>query len=493
MNLWATDGEIRRAAEYALGLADNNPEFLEFESALVEGDYSVLPPIELLPMSSMAGAMGAYAASTGTIYLNQDWLNSAREEQIQAVLTEELGHFLDDRLNEVDTPGDEGELFSKILNQSSSFRDEERIRAQDDQISIVVNGEEITAEAATVTSSTTYVLQAGEENLILTGTDNINGFGNDLDNFISGNNANNIIDGRDGGDSMRGLDGDDIYRVDNNNDQVVEFSGEGTDKVYSSISYILENNVEDLILNLPVLRSQTINKKSTTATVNLDINGTGNVLNNKITGNNAKNIIDGKGGADRMKGKGDDDTYYVNNKNDTVIEAADQGTDSVKSSISYALENNVENLILITCKAIDGKGNNLNNRIKGNNNKNNLKGRFGIDTLIGGLEKDTLTGGGAADKFIYNTINDSGTTSATRDVITDFAGADKINLAKIDANQVISGNQELVFIGSDWFSGAGQVRFNNGILSVNTDDDLTADMKIKPLGVTTLDETSLIL
>ena len=493
MSLWAADGVIRSAAQYSMGLAENKPELLEFESALTEGNFSVLPPIELLPASSMAGAIGAYAASTGTIYLNQDWLNTARDEQIQAVLTEELGHFLDDQLNEVDTPGDEGELFSKILNQSLSVGDEERIRAQDDQISIVVDGEVIAAEAATVTSSTTYVLQAGEENLILTGTDNINGFGNDLDNFISGNNANNIIDGRDGGDSMRGLDGDDIYRVDNNNDQVVEFSGEGTDKVYSSISYILENNVEDLILNLPVLRSQTINKKSTTATVNLDINGTGNVLNNKITGNNAKNIIDGKGGADRMKGKGDDDTYYVNNKNDKVIEVADQGTDAVKSSISYTLENNVENLSLISGKAIDGEGNNLNNRIKGNKNKNDLKGKGGKDTLIGGLEKDTLTGGGAADKFIYNTINDSGTTGATRDVITDFAGADKINLSKIDADKGVSGNQEFVFIGSDPFTEAGQVRFNNGLLSVNRNDDLTADMQIKLLGVTTFDENSLIL
>ena len=194
-----------------------------------------------------------------------------------------------------------------------------------------------------------------------------------------------------------------------------------------------------------------------------------------------------------MQGFGSDDTYIVNDNNDKVIEAADQGTDAVKSSISYTLENNVENLSLISGKAIDGEGNNLNNRIKGNKNKNDLKGKGGKDTLIGGLEKDTLTGGGAADKFIYNTINDSGTTGATRDVITDFAGADKINLSKIDADKGVSGNQEFVFIGSDPFTEAGQVRFNNGLLSVNRNDDLTADMQIKLLGVTTFDENSLIL
>ncbi len=223
------------------------------------------------------------------------------------------------------------------------------------------------------------------------------------------------------------------------------------------------------------------------------INGSGNILNNKITGNNAKNIINGKGGGDKMIGKKGDDIYYVNNKNDKVIEVANQGEDTVRSSVTETLSNNVEDLILTGSKAINGNGNNLNNKITGNNNKNNLKGLNGKDEIYGRGGKDVLTGGAKADQFIYKSINDSGTTGATRDVITDFSGIDKINLAKVDADQGTGGNQELVFIGSDSFSGAGQVRFNNGLLSVNTDDDLTADMQIKLLGVTTFDETSLIL
>ena len=329
---------------------------------------------------------------------------------------------------------------------------------------------------STIESSTSYKLKSGEENLILTGFDDINGTGNGLDNIITGNDYNNIINGKGGGDSMVGLDGDDIYYVNNANDKVVEFEDQGVDTVRASINERLSANVE----NLKLLGSNAIN-------------ATGNGLDNAITGNNAKNVIDGKGGADEMAGKNGDDIYTVNNKNDTVIEVSDQGTDTVRSSIGYTLENNVENLILITGKAINGTGNNLNNRIKGNNNRNNLKGKAGIDTLTGGLEKDTLTGGGDADKFIYNSTNDSGTTGATRDVITDFSDIDKINLAKIDADQGMSGNQEFVFIGSDSFTGAGQVRFSDGLLSVNTDDDAQANMQIKLLGVTTFDETSLIL
>ena len=56
-----------------------------------QGDFSALPPVVLLPASSMPGAAGAYALSTGSIYLNQDWLAGVSADQAIAVLTEELG------------------------------------------------------------------------------------------------------------------------------------------------------------------------------------------------------------------------------------------------------------------------------------------------------------------------------------------------------------------------------------------------------------------
>jgi len=43
----------------------------------------------------MSGAAGAYAVSTGTVYLDQNWLATASAVQAMAVLTEELGHHLD--------------------------------------------------------------------------------------------------------------------------------------------------------------------------------------------------------------------------------------------------------------------------------------------------------------------------------------------------------------------------------------------------------------
>ena len=69
---WAADGMLMAAAQEAL-LLEEVPEALEELAAWwAKGDFSALPPIVPLPASSMPGAAGAYADSTGTIYLNED-------------------------------------------------------------------------------------------------------------------------------------------------------------------------------------------------------------------------------------------------------------------------------------------------------------------------------------------------------------------------------------------------------------------------------------
>jgi hypothetical protein len=115
LSQWAADGSLDAAAGAAFRLEGRPAELAALISQWAEGDFSALPPIVLLPASSMPGAAGAYAISTGTIYLNQDWLAGASAAQVIAVLTEELGHHLDGLLNVVDTPGDEGEGFAGLV------------------------------------------------------------------------------------------------------------------------------------------------------------------------------------------------------------------------------------------------------------------------------------------------------------------------------------------------------------------------------------------
>jgi len=98
----------------------------------------------------------------------------------------------------------------------------------------------------------------GGGNDTLRGTSGINeldgGGGNDTlegrggADRLLGRAGNDILDGGAGIDAMRGGTGDDIYYVDNVSDKVIENAGEGTDTVYSSASFSLRSNVENLIL-----------------------------------------------------------------------------------------------------------------------------------------------------------------------------------------------------------------------------------------------------
>ncbi len=162
---------------------------------------------------------------------------------------------------------------------------------------------------------------------------------------------------------------------------------------------------------------------------------TGTINNDDFIGTSGPDTLVGTSGADAMTGLAGNDTYTVNNAGDLVIEALNQGTDTVQASIFYTLPNNVENLLLTGTGNLNGTGNGLNNQITGNSGNNNLNGAAGNDTLIGGAGNDnlngaagidTLTGGVGTDIFIFQF---SQSTSAALDRVTDFAiGSDKIDL-----------------------------------------------------------------
>ena len=244
-----------------------------------------------------------------------------------------------------------------------------------------------------VQANISYKLGAHVENLTLTGTGTINGTGNVLDNELTGNTANNKLNGGLGADGMKGGLGDDIYVVDSAGDVVTEYINEGIDSVQASITYTLNDNLENLIL-----------------TGRSAINGTGNALNNGLTGNKGANTLDGGLGADTMTGGLGRDSYFVDNVGDVVTESSRSVTeiDTVYSSISYTLGANVENLALTGTDAINGTGNALKNTLIGNSGDNTLSGGAGNDTLNGGEGTDLLSGGVGKD-----TYNLSETTAAT--------------------------------------------------------------------------------
>lgn len=144
----------------------------------------------------------------------------------------------------------------------------------------------------TVRSSISHTLGSNVENLTLLGTASINGIGNSVANVLVGNNGANRLSGGAGADTMRGLAGNDTYVVERAGDVVTEIAGEGVDTVEASISYVLGENLENLVLT------------GTGGTA-----ATGNGLANSLTGNAAPNYLDGRGGADVLTGGKGADIY----------------------------------------------------------------------------------------------------------------------------------------------------------------------------------------
>jgi serralysin len=232
--------------------------------------------------------------------------------------------------------------------------------------------------------------------------------GGGIDGLV-GLGGNDTLDGGSGADYMVGGQGDDIYMVDNPGDSVVEAIGEGSDQVYTSVSYNLAAGTSVEVLST--------NVASATTAINL----TGNELDQALLGNAGANILNGGGGIDSMAGGAGNDIYIVDNAADSIVEAPGGGTDQVYTSTSYALAVGVSAEVLSVTDyaptmAIDLTGNELGQQLFGNAGANVLNGGGGIDALFGF---------GGADTFAFTTTLGAGNV----DYIADFVGGtDKVAL-----------------------------------------------------------------
>ena len=235
----------------------------------------------------------------------------------------------------------------------------------------------------TVQASIDFTLGVYFENLVLTGSANLNGTGNSLANSLTGNDGNNVLDGGTGADTLTGGLGDDTYIVDNAGDVVVEQAGQGTDTVIASFSYVLGANVENLVLTGTLNRSGYGNS--------LDNVITGNTGDNSLKGYDGNDTLDGGLSNDTMTGGNGDDTYVLDNAGDVVVENANQGNDTVRAGFSYTLLANFENLTLLGTANLSGTGNSLDNIITGNSGANLLSGLGGNDSYYIDNAGDVVT------------------------------------------------------------------------------------------------------
>ncbi|BAY64503.1 hypothetical protein NIES22_46010 [Calothrix brevissima NIES-22] len=142
----------------------------------------------------------------------------------------------------------------------------------------------------------------------------------------------------------------------------------------------------------------------------------GNDGADSLKGSDYSDLLDGGVGIDTLIGGKGNDIYIVDNANDTITENANEGTDTVKSTVTFSLGSNIENLSLKGTAAINGTGNGGNNLINGNSGNNTLSddggndtlnGYDGDDSLNGGADNDSLSGGIGNDTLDGATGNDT--------------------------------------------------------------------------------------
>jgi Ca2+-binding RTX toxin-like protein len=148
-----------------------------------------------------------------------------------------------------------------------------------------------------------------------TGVDHLSGAGgNDTlnggagDDELHGGGEHDLLNGGEGSDTMYGGEGNDVFLVEYEGDMVVEFAGEGTDQVYTTLTnYMLSDHVENLSYNGagdPAL---------------LFI---GNNLHNIIVGRGSDDILDGQGGADELIGHAGNDVLHGGAGDDLLLGGA---------------------------------------------------------------------------------------------------------------------------------------------------------------------------
>jgi Ca2+-binding RTX toxin-like protein len=253
------------------------------------------------------------------------------------------------------------------------------------------------------------------------GSNTINaGGGND---YIDGGAGSDTLTGGAGNDTLTGGTGSDRFNVDSGIDTITDLSGNDVLVVSAGatanatvtatfaatattsnagIANLASNGFGVNLTSATGVNGYTVTNTGAAATfvgsANNDIliGGAGNdTLTggagvDTLIGGVGNDTLTGGAGVDTLIGGADNDTYGVDNILDLVTEIAGEGTDSVLSSVSYTLADNVENLTLTGNTAINGTGNGGNNILTGNSVNNILTGGLGDDTIAGGNGTDTI-------------------------------------------------------------------------------------------------------
>lgn len=178
----------------------------------------------------------------------------------------------------------------------------------------------------------------------------------------------------------------------------------------------------------------------------------------------------------------------------TIVTQSNQNDRVVLGGNAQADPNQSGGSSLGSSEGLTLRGTKKRDRLVGSDLDDRIIGRKGNDRIIGRLGADVLSGGAGRDQFIYSNALESGLQPEVKDTITRFRSNDRINLRRIDANSLESGNQSFTWIKGRNFGGeAGQLRFASGLLEADVNGDRVADMAVAISGVERLTGLNILL
>ena len=313
--------------------------------------------------------------------------------------------------------------------------------------------------------------------------------GSAVANVLSGYGGDDYLYGRDGNDTLYGMDGNDFLQGGNGADwlgggagvDTVDYNGTAGVWVDLSTGYGYYGEAAgDRLVNIE------------------DVQGTSG-YGDTLVGSAVANVLSGYGGGDALYGLAGNDTLNGGDGSDFL--AGGDGADALNGgngndTASYYDSTAGVAINLVTGTSSGGfaagdvltgienlTGSQYNDALVGTSADNVLQGLNGNDVFAGAGGQDTLTGGAGSDRFVYGNIGQS--TLAAPDRITDFshAQADHIDLAAIDANTAVTGDQAFSFIGTAAFTHhAGELHYGfagtDTVISGDVNGDGTADFSI---------------
>ncbi|MCL2929527.1 MAG: LysM peptidoglycan-binding domain-containing protein [Trichodesmium sp. MAG_R01] len=107
------------------------------------------PAIRVISSAEIDGANGAFAEATQTIYLSQEFLAQNLENigEVRNVWLEEFGHSIDSQINIVDAQGDEGKIFSAVVQgKDLNEVDIEVLKSENDRAFVEIDGKTLEIE-----------------------------------------------------------------------------------------------------------------------------------------------------------------------------------------------------------------------------------------------------------------------------------------------------------------------------------------------------------